>query len=100
VKRALAALLLATCTAAVAQELNDQQDRAIAHSPRSCAACLPNQSIADSSAAGGDLRAQVRSQILAGKSDARSSLRHARYGDFILYRPRLKSSTLLLCSRR
>ena len=62
-----------------------------------CLVCQ-NQSIADSHAdLAADLRREIREQIDAGKSD--SEIRDymvARYGDFILYRPPFKSTTLLL----
>ena len=62
-----------------------------------CLVCQ-NQSLADSNAdLAVDLRNQVREQIQAGKSDAeiRAWLTQ-RYGDFVLYRPPVKSTTLLL----
>jgi cytochrome c-type biogenesis protein CcmH len=62
-----------------------------------CLVCQ-NQSLADSHAdLAIDLRNQVRSQMRAGKSDAEiREFMVARYGDFVLYRPRLKSTTALL----
>jgi cytochrome c-type biogenesis protein CcmH len=62
-----------------------------------CLVCQ-NQSLADSNAdLAVDLRNQVREQIQAGKSDAeiRAWLTQ-RYGDFVLYRPPVKATTLLL----
>ena len=62
-----------------------------------CLVCQ-NQSIADSNAdLAVDLRTQVREQMRAGRSDAeiRDWLTQ-RYGDFVLYRPPLKSTTVLL----
>jgi cytochrome c-type biogenesis protein CcmH len=62
-----------------------------------CLVCQ-NQSLADSNAdLAVDLRNQVREQMLEGRSDAeiRSWLTQ-RYGDFVLYRPPLKSSTMVL----
>ena len=62
-----------------------------------CLVCQ-NQSLADSHAdLAVDLRNQVREQMRAGKSDAeiRDWLTQ-RYGDFVLYRPPLKTSTVLL----
>ena len=62
-----------------------------------CLVCQ-NQSLADSHAdLAIDLKNQVRSQMQAGKSD--DEIRDylvARYGDFVLYDPPFKSSTLLL----
>ncbi|MGH8456796.1 MAG: cytochrome c-type biogenesis protein, partial [Stenotrophobium sp.] len=62
-----------------------------------CLVCQ-NETIADSTAAlAGDMRGQVRSQILSGKSDAQI-LKYMtdRYGDFVLYKPPFKRVTLLL----
>ena len=62
-----------------------------------CLVCQ-NQNIADSNAdLAVDLRREVRSQILQGKSDAAiKSYLVARYGDFVLYRPPMQSNTALL----
>ena len=62
-----------------------------------CLVCQ-NQSLADSHAELAiDLKNQVRSQMKAGKSDAEiRDYMVARYGDFVLYRPPLKSNTVLL----
>ena len=62
-----------------------------------CLVCQ-NQSLADSHAdLAIDLKNQVRSQMLAGKSDAEiRAYMVARYGDFVLYDPPFKASTLLL----
>ncbi|HVE48574.1 MAG TPA: cytochrome c-type biogenesis protein [Casimicrobiaceae bacterium] len=64
-----------------------------------CLVCQ-NQTIADSNAdLAVDLRRQVREQIAAGRSDAEIvDYMTARYGDFVLYRPPLKATTLLLWS--
>ncbi|MGS1110144.1 cytochrome c-type biogenesis protein [Achromobacter anxifer] len=62
-----------------------------------CLVCQ-NESIAASRAdLAVDLRRQIRQQLDAGKSEAEIlAYMEARYGDFILYRPRLKAATLLL----
>lgn len=62
-----------------------------------CLVCQ-NQTLADSHAdLAIDLRNQVREQMQAGKSDAEiREFMVARYGDFVLYNPPVKSSTLLL----
>ena len=62
-----------------------------------CLVCQ-NQSIADSNAElAVDLRRQIREQIAAGKSDGEIvDFMVARYGDFVLYRPPLKLTTVLL----
>jgi cytochrome c-type biogenesis protein CcmH len=62
-----------------------------------CLVCQ-NQSLADSHAdLAIDLKNQVRSQMQAGRSDTEiRDYMVARYGDFVLYDPPFKSSTLLL----
>lgn len=62
-----------------------------------CLVCQ-NQSIDDSDAPlAKDLRTLVREQLLSGKSDAQvMDFIVARYGDFVLLKPRLKSETILL----
>ena len=62
-----------------------------------CLVCQ-NQSIAESNAdLAQDLRAQVREQLGAGKSeDEVVDYMVARYGDFVLYEPPMRLSTLLL----
>lgn len=70
--------------------------KAFSHNLR-CLVCQ-NETIADSRAPLAlDLRDQVREQFAAGKSE--SEVREfmvSRYGDFVLYRPPLKGTTLLL----
>lgn len=62
-----------------------------------CLVCQ-NQTIADSNATlAQDLRREVREMIAAGKSD--DEIREfmiARYGDFVLYRPRMTAQNFLL----
>ncbi|HWJ07300.1 MAG TPA: cytochrome c-type biogenesis protein [Steroidobacteraceae bacterium] len=62
-----------------------------------CLVCQ-NQTIADSNATlAQDLRREVREMIAAGKSD--DDIREfmiERYGDFVLYRPRMTGVTFLL----
>jgi cytochrome c-type biogenesis protein CcmH len=62
-----------------------------------CLVCQ-NQTIADSNAAlAVDLRREARALIKAGKSDDEVvAYMTERYGDFVLYRPPLKATTLLL----
>ena len=62
-----------------------------------CLVCQ-NQTLADSSAPlAVDLRNQVREQLKSGKSERDViDFLVARYGDFVLYRPPLKASTVLL----
>lgn len=82
--------------APVGDPVVEQRLKALSHELR-CLVCQ-NQSLADSNAdLAVDLRNQVREQIVAGRSDAeiRSWLTE-RYGDFVLYRPPLKTTTVLL----
>lgn len=62
-----------------------------------CLVCQ-NESIAASRAdLAVDLRKQIREQIQAGQTDAQiRTYMVERYGDFVLYRPPLKATTLLL----
>lgn len=62
-----------------------------------CLVCQ-NQTIAESSAPlAVDLRNQVKTQIVAGRSQAEIiDYLTQRYGDFVLYRPPFKASTALL----
>lgn len=62
-----------------------------------CLVCQ-NQTIADSHAGlAVDLRNQVREMLKDGQSDQQiMDYMTARYGDFVLYRPPVKTSTLLL----
>ena len=62
-----------------------------------CLQCQ-NQTLADSPAGlAADLRREIREQMKAGKSDQEIiAFLTARYGDFILYRPRVTYATYLL----
>ena len=62
-----------------------------------CLVCQ-NETLADSQAdLAADLRGQIREQIKAGKSDKEIiEFLTARYGQFILYRPRVTPTTYLL----
>jgi cytochrome c-type biogenesis protein CcmH len=62
-----------------------------------CLVCQ-NQTIADSNAAlAVDLRQETREMLKQGKSDAEIvDYMTARYGDFVLYRPPLRATTVLL----
>jgi cytochrome c-type biogenesis protein CcmH len=62
-----------------------------------CLVCQ-NQTIADSNAAlAVDLRQETREMLRKGKSDAEIvDYMTARYGDFVLYRPPLRATTVLL----
>lgn len=62
-----------------------------------CLVCQ-NETIADSHAdLAADLRQQIREQMIAGRSDAEiTTFLTDRYGDFVLYRPRVTSKTYAL----
>jgi cytochrome c-type biogenesis protein CcmH len=62
-----------------------------------CLVCQ-NQTLAESNAPlAEDLRNQLREQMRAGKSDRQVvDFLVERYGDFVLYRPPLKATTILL----
>jgi len=68
----------------------------LAHEMR-CLVCQ-NQTLAESNAPlAVDLRNEIREQVAAGKSDQDVvDFMVARYGDFVLYRPPLKGTTVLL----
>jgi len=69
---------------------------ALAHELR-CLVCQ-NQTLADSNAPlAVDLRNQIREQLKAGKSERDvMGFMVERYGDFVLYRPPFKASTVAL----
>jgi cytochrome c-type biogenesis protein CcmH len=62
-----------------------------------CLVCQ-NQTIADSHAGlAQDLRQQIREQLRQGRTEAQIlDYMTARYGDFVLYRPPFKATTMLL----
>jgi len=72
--------------------------RAVALSEKLRCLVCQNQTIADSNAElAQDLRRQIREQIAVGKSDKEIvDYMVARYGDFVLYQPPVKTTTLLL----
>src|SRR5580700_1305289 len=93
--RVLAMAALLAAAAAVALDTTQMPDPALqaryitlTHELR-CMQCQ-NESLADSPVdLAADLRREVREQLLAGKSDAQvREWMAARYGDFILFRPR------------
>lgn len=93
------ALGLLFAVSAMAQELPPEQQaryRSLINELR-CLVCQ-NQTIADSSAPlAADLREQVRSRVVAGESDeAIRGYVTDRYGEFVLYKPRLSMRTALL----
>ena len=74
----------------------EQRLAKISHELR-CLQCQ-NQTLAESpSSIAADLRREIREQIKAGKSDKEIvAFLTQRYGDFILYRPRVTPTTYLL----
>ena len=74
----------------------DKRVTALAHELR-CLVCQ-NQTLADSNAPlAVDLRNQIREQLAAGASEREVvDFMVARYGDFVLYRPPFKATTLAL----
>jgi len=96
-------VLLAALGRAIAEDAQALGDPAVEQRLKTlsnelrCLVCQ-NQSLADSNAdLAVDLRNQVREQIVAGRSDddIRTWLTE-RYGDFVLYRPPLKATTVML----
>jgi len=109
VKRAIVLLLVVLAIALspillfAAEALPTENDpvaaaRAVALSEKLRCLVCQNQTIAESNAElAQDLRRQIREQIAAGKSDKQIiDYMVARYGDFVLYQPPVKSTTLLL----
>jgi cytochrome c-type biogenesis protein CcmH len=91
--------LLALANEAKPTELDRiQQRRAIELSEHLRCLVCQNQTIADSNAElAQDLRRQVREQIAQGKTDDEIvTFMVQRYGDFVLYKPPVKSTTLML----
>jgi cytochrome c-type biogenesis protein CcmH len=79
-----------------ADESEKQRIRGLEEKLR-CLVCQ-NQSLADSNAElAEDLRGQVRAQVKAGKTDDQIvAYLVERYGDFVLYEPPFKATTVLL----
>lgn len=103
-KSILALLLAATLHPAFAKEAAPVAADPVAEarlvelsSELRCLVCQ-NQTIADSNAPlAVDLRNEIREKIQAGMSDAAiKDFMVARYGDFVLYRPPVKNTTLVL----
>jgi len=101
---ALAALACGSVVPASAREAQEVGDDPAAErhmmrlaSELRCLQCQ-NQTLADSNAPlAVDLRQQIRELLAKGQSDEQvKQYLVARYGDFVLYRPPLKSNTLLL----
>ncbi len=98
--RSLAAALFLVAAAATAQPAPDlafeQRLKKLEETLR-CLVCQ-NQTLADSAAGlADDLRREVRTLALAGKSDEEiRAFLVTRYGDFVLYDPPVKPTTWLL----
>ena len=95
--RLILVLLLTMAGVAHADDVNlDRRVMNLSHQLR-CLVCQ-NETLADSQAPlAADLRNQIREQLAAGKSERDVvDFLVARYGDFVLYRPPLKASTMLL----
>ena len=95
-------LALSTCAFGQAEEVAhpdarvEQRLKELGEQLR-CLVCQ-NQTIADSAAPLAlDLRNQIRAMVAQGKSDDEiRAYMVARYGDFVLYRPPFKATTVLL----
>ncbi|HEX6414540.1 MAG TPA: cytochrome c-type biogenesis protein [Burkholderiales bacterium] len=91
------ALLLALALSAHAQDPEMEKRVTALATELRCLVCQ-NQTLADSNAPlAVDLRNQIREQLKSGKSE-RDVMEYmvARYGDFVLYRPPLKATTIAL----
>src|SRR2546423_6789245 len=88
--------LLAGNVFSAESDVLDKRVMALANELR-CLVCQ-NQTLADSNAdLAVDLRGQIREQLKGGASERDViGFMVARYGDFVLYRPPLKGTTLLL----
>jgi cytochrome c-type biogenesis protein CcmH len=96
---ALVVLLLAALPVGAAQEFDpaiEARLRTLAKELR-CVQCQ-SETLADSAAPlAVDMRREIRDMIRAGKSDAEiKQFLVARYGEFVLYRPPVKVTTLAL----
>ena len=95
-RASLLVLALLAGSAAAQDPALDKRVAGLAHELR-CLVCQ-NQTLADSNAPlAVDLRNQIRDQLKGGASERDViDFMVARYGDFVLYRPPLKASTLAL----
>ena len=97
------ALLMATLGAQVQAPVTTSNDPALEARVKALSAelrCLvcQNQTVEDSTApVARDMKDQVRTQLAAGKSEAEVKLYMTdRFGDFVLYKPPLKATTIVL----
>jgi len=96
--RALAvAMILSLCLPALAQETAEEARLRQLQTKLRCLVCQ-NQTLADSPAGlADDLRRELREQMKTGRSDDEIlDFMVARYGDFVLYEPPFKATTVLL----
>ena len=95
-RASLLALALLAGSAGAQDPALEKRVTGLAHELR-CLVCQ-NQTLADSNAPlAVDLRNQIREQLAQGASEREVvDFMVARYGDFVLYRPPLKASTLAL----
>ena len=99
----LISLVICFASVALAKEAKPAEDPQIAQRMRAlteqlrCLVCQ-NETLADSRAdLAEDLRKEIREQMKAGKSDGEIiAFLTQRYGDFVLYKPPVKSTTYLL----
>ena len=97
------ALLMATASAQVQPPITASNDPALEarvkalSSELRCLVCQ-NQTVEDSTApVARDMKDQVRAQLAAGKSEAEVKLYMTdRFGDFVLYKPPFKATTIVL----
>lgn len=96
-KRALLLLLMIAMRAWAADDAALERRAQALEKELRCLVCQ-NQTLAESNAPlAVDLRNQVRAQLAQGKSDSEViDWLVARYGDFVLYRPPFKATTVLL----
>ena len=92
-------MMVHCCVACGAEDRNLERRVQEISSELRCLVCQ-NQTLADSNAPlAVDLRNQIREQLAAGKSEQDvMDFMVARYGDFVLYRPPLKLTTVALWS--
>jgi cytochrome c-type biogenesis protein CcmH len=99
----LVSMLICFAAFTIAKEAQPNEDPKIEQRMRAlteqlrCLVCQ-NETLADSHAdLAEDLRKQIREQMKAGKSDQEIvAFLTQRYGDFVLYKPPVKSTTYLL----
>lgn len=95
---ALSPLVVSAADAVPTEKDSVASSRAVKLSEKLRCLVCQNQTIAESNAElAQDLRRQVHEQIAAGKSDDEIvDYMVARYGDFVLYQPPVKATTVLL----